>query len=68
MTKILIWANALKPFVFNKWFLLALVVFVGYFSHYFLGDDNPIEQFSEFIFDRVTGENIDFSQEDKLHP
>ena len=53
----------------SKYSLLAIIILLGVFSTYLLGDDNPIEELSEEIIKEETGLDIDLtpkSQETKL--
>ena len=47
--------------IISKYFLLLLVVLIGVFSIYVLGDDNPIEEYSEEIIKEETGLAIDLT-------
>lgn len=59
----------LLKIIYSKYFLVLLIVLMGFFSTYLLGDDNPIEELSEEIIKEETGLDIDLtpkSQETKL--
>jgi hypothetical protein len=45
----------------SKYFLIALIIAVGFFSHYLLGDDNPVEEYSEERIKEYTGMDIDLT-------
>lgn len=47
--------------IYSKYFLILLIVLIGVFSTYLLGDDNPIEEFSEEIIKEETGLDIDLT-------
>ena len=51
----------IKKFIFTKYFVLGVVLVLGYSSTYFLGPDNPIEQEAEKILKDETGKDIDLS-------
>lgn len=51
----------LLKIIYSKYFLILLVVLMGVVSTYLLGDDNPIEEYSEEIIKEETGLNIDLT-------
>jgi len=51
----------LLKIICSKYFLLLLVFLIGVFSTYLLGDDNPIEEYSELIIKTETGFDIDLT-------
>ena len=55
--------DKLKALIFNRSFLLGAAVAVWLFSHYIFGNDNLLEQTSEFLLKHVTGQEIDFTPE-----
>jgi hypothetical protein len=52
--------------IYSKYFLILLIVLIGVFSTYLLGDDNPIEELSEEIIKEETGLDIDLTQKSRL--
>ena len=51
----------LQKIIYSKYFLILLVVLIGFFSTYLLGDDNLIEEYSEEIIKEETGLDIDLT-------
>lgn len=51
----------LLKIIYSKYFLILLVVLMGVVSTYLLGDDNPIEEYSEEIIKEETGLDIDLT-------
>ncbi len=51
----------LLKIIYSKYFLILLVVLMGVVSTYILGDDNPIEEYSEEIIKEETGLDIDLT-------
>ena len=51
----------------NKYFILFIIALIGFISVYFYGDDNPIEEVSEFIIKQETGLDIDLSPKHMEH-
>jgi hypothetical protein len=51
----------LLKIIYSKYFLILLIVLIGFFSKYLLGDDNPIEEYSEEIIKEETGIDIDLT-------
>lgn len=51
----------LLKIIYSKYFLILVVVLVGIVSTYILGDDNPIEEYSEEIIKEETGLDIDLT-------
>lgn len=51
----------LVKMIYSKYFLILLVVLMGVVSTYVLGDDNPIEEYSEEIIKEETGLDIDLT-------
>lgn len=51
----------LLKIIYSKYFLILLVVLMGVVSTYVLGDDNPIEEYSEEIIKEETGIDIDLT-------
>jgi hypothetical protein len=51
----------IKDIVWNKSFLIGVLLAVGMFSHYIFGNDNLAEQMAEMFFERTTGQQIDFT-------
>lgn len=51
----------LLKIIYSKYFLILLVVLMGVVSAYLLGDDNPIEEYSEEIIKEETGLDIDLT-------
>ncbi len=49
----------------SKYSLLAIIIVMGVFSTYLLGDDNPIEELSEEIIKEETGLDIDLTPNSK---
>lgn len=47
--------------IYSKYCLILVVVLVGIVSTYILGDDNPIEEYSEEIIKEETGLDIDLT-------
>jgi hypothetical protein len=47
--------------IYSKYFLILLIVLIGVFSTYLLGDDNLIEEYSEEIIKEETGLDIDLT-------
>lgn len=56
----------LLKIIYSKYFLILLVVLMGVVSTYVLGDDNPIEEYSEEIIKEETGLNIDLTPKSRL--
>lgn len=55
----------LLKIIYSKYFLILLIVLVGFVSAYLLGDDNPIEEYSEEIIKEETGLDIDLTPKSK---
>lgn len=55
----------IKDLVCNKSFVLGAVLAVGMFSHYIFGNDNLAEQMAEMFVEKTTGQQIDFTPEEK---
>jgi len=53
----------IKDIVWNKSFLIGVVLAVGMFSHYIFGNDNLAEQIAEMFIEKTTGQQIDFTPE-----
>jgi hypothetical protein len=51
----------LLKIIYSKYFLILLIVLIGFFSNYLLGDDNPIEEYSEEIIKEEIGLDIDLT-------
>lgn len=51
----------LLKIIYSKYFLILLIVLMGFLSTYLVGDDNPIEEYSEQIIKEETGLDIDFT-------
>lgn len=58
----------LLKIIYSKYFLILLIVLIGFFSNYLLGDDNPIEEYSEQIIKEETGADIDFTPNSIKNP
>ena len=56
----------LRNFILSKYSLILLLVLVGIFSMYILGDDNLVEEESEEIIQELTGVKIDLSPKSKI--
>lgn len=54
----------IKDLVWNKSFLIGVVLAVGMFSHYIFGNDNLAEQMAELFIEKRTGQQIDFTPEE----
>ncbi len=52
--------------IYSKYGLILLVIIIGIFSTYLLGDDNPIEEYSEEIIKEETGLDIDLTPKSPL--
>ncbi len=50
----------------SKYSLLAIIILLGFFSTYLLGDDNPIEELSEEFIKEETGLDIDLTPKSGL--
>ena len=55
----------IKDIVWNKSFLIGIILAVGMFSHYIFGNDNLAEQMAEMFIEKTTGQQIDFTPEGK---
>ena len=55
----------LLKIIYSKYFLILLVVLMGVVSTYLLGDDNPIEEYSEETIKAETGIDIDITPKSK---
>lgn len=51
----------IKDLVWNKSFLIGVVLAIGIFSHYIFGNDNLAEQMAELFIEKTTGQQIDFT-------
>lgn len=51
----------------NKYFLLLIIALIGFISVYFYGDDNPIEEVSEYVIKEETGMDIDLTPKSLEH-
>lgn len=54
----------IKDLVWNKSFLIGVVLAIGIFSHYIFGNDNLAEQIAELFIEKTTGQQIDFTPEE----
>lgn len=54
----------IKDLVWNKSFLIGVVLAIGIFSHYIFGNDNLAEQMAELFIEKTTGQQIDFTSEE----
>lgn len=57
--------NFIKNLIFNKYFFVLIIVFIGIISTKFLGDDNQIEEIAEQIIQDETGLDLDLSPNNK---
>lgn len=54
----------IKDLVWNKSFLIGVVLAVGMLSHYIFGNDNLAEQMAEIFIEKTTGQQIDFTPQE----
>lgn len=54
----------IKDLVWNKSFLIGVVLAIGIFSHYIFGNDNLAEQMAELFIEKTTGQQIDFTSKE----
>lgn len=45
--------------------IIGVAALIGLASSYMLGDDNPVEQYSEYMIESQTGVKIDLTPEDE---
>jgi len=50
----------LKALIFNRSFLLGVVIAIGVFSHYIFGPNNILEEVDELILKGIFGLDINF--------
>jgi hypothetical protein len=58
----------IKTNIFNKSFILGLVLTVGIFSKYIFGYNNLGEELAELIFKIITNKDVNFSPEEPEDP
>ena len=51
----------------NKYFILFIIALIGFISVYFYGDDNPIEEVSEYVIKEETGLTVDLTPKSLEH-
>jgi hypothetical protein len=57
------WSSIIK----SKYFALLIIVLVGYLSVFFWGDENPVEEVSEYVIKEETGLSIDLTPKSIEH-